>query len=75
VARASRAKRASICGCAGELGADDRLDRDLLAQLQVLGDVDRAHAALAEPLDDAVAVVDPGGGEARAACRRSPRPI
>jgi hypothetical protein len=44
-------------GVARELGADD-LDRDLLAQLEVLGDVDGAHATFTEQLDDAVAAVD-----------------
>jgi len=45
----------------GELGAED-LDGDLAAVLQVLGQVDRGHAALAELALDAVAAAE-GGGE------------
>ena len=45
----------------GELGAED-LDRDLAVVLQVLGEVDRGHAALADLPLDAVAVAE-GGGE------------
>ena len=52
------------------LGADDRgelrpqhLDRDLAIVLEVLGQIDGGHAALAELPLDAVAVGE-GGGEA-----------
>ena len=34
------------------------LQGDLLAELEVVGAIDLAHAALAEPADDAVAVVE-----------------
>ena len=39
----------------GELGVED-LDRDLAAVLQVLGEIDRGHAALAQLAHEAIAV-------------------
>ena len=56
-----RHRLAREAGCdllvAGELGVDD-LERDLLAQAQVLRQVHRAHATLAEQLADLVATID-----------------
>ena len=45
----------------GQLGPEN-LDRDLAVVLQVLGQIDRGHAALAELALDAVAAAE-GGGE------------
>ena len=40
----------------------EELQRDLLADLQVVGAIDLAHAAFAKASDDAVAVVEEGAG-------------
>ena len=51
--RASRWKRSVASGSArGRLGQE--LERDVAAEADVLGAVDDAHAAGAEPIDDAV---------------------
>lgn len=44
----------------GEFLVDD-LDRDLAIVSQVVGEVDRGHATLAEPADDAIVLADSGG--------------
>ena len=56
----------------GELGLQD-LERDLAVVLEVLGEVDGGHAALAELALDAVAVGE-GGGEAVEADRVTSAP-
>ena len=49
------------------------LERDALADLDVLGEVDLAHAALADQLDHAVAAVDLGADEIGLGSSGSPR--
>ena len=53
----------------GEFGFED-LDRDLAIVLQVLGEIDGRHAALAELAEDAVAV-----GEGEDQCHRAEREV
>ena len=48
---------------AAQLGMED-LDGDLAAVLEVLGEIDRGHAALAQLALEAIAIGD-SGGEAR----------
>ena len=54
---ASRRKRSTNSLVLGEV-AVQQLERDMAAELLVLGQVDVGHAAGAEPLEDAVAAVD-----------------
>ena len=49
------AEEAISAECGGELGAED-LDGDLAVVLEVFGEVDGGHAALAEFANDAIAV-------------------
>ena len=54
----------------GELGLED-LERDLAVVLEVLGEVDGGHAALAQLALDAVAVGEGGGEASRASAQSS----
>ena len=45
--------------------AGQELERDRLAELQVVGAIDLAHAAAAEPADDAVAAAEEWPGAKR----------